>query len=165
MFPTINLSLNFGYFSSEILQLKQDFENPVGGLGGTLLAPIFQGGALRAQVRIRTLQQEEAAANYTGTALRALNDVENALSASRTLATRVHSLGDAFDEQQRALDLTQKSLEVGRADQRGVEQQRLNAANARIALLAVRAEELTQRVNLHLALGGSFETPPPPPPK
>lgn len=165
MFPTINLSLNFGYFSSEILQLKQDFENPVGGLGGTLFAPIFQGGALRAQLRIRTLQQEEAAANYAGVALRALNDVENALSAGRTLATRVRSLGDAFDEQQRALKLTEHSLEVGRADRRGLEQQRLNTANARIALLAVRAEELTQRVNLHLALGGSFEAPPPTPPK
>lgn len=165
MFPTINLSLNFGYFSSEILQLKQDFENPVGGLGASLFAPIFQGGALRAQVRIRTLQQEEAAANYSGVALRALNDVENALSAGRTMATRVRSLTDANNEQQRALELTQHSLEVGRADRRGLEQQRLNAANARIALLSVRAEELTQRVNLHLALGGSFETPPPPPPK
>ena len=32
------------------------------------------------------------------------------------------------------------------------------AQNAQIALLNVRTEELTQRVNLHLALGGSFET-------
>ena len=165
MFPTINLSLNFGYFSSEILQLKQDFENPVGGLGGSLLAPIFQGGALRAQVRIRTLQQEEAAANYAGVALRALNDVENALAAGRTLSTRVRSLTDAYNEQRRAFELTEHSLQVGRADRRGLEQQRLNAANARITLLAVRAEELTQRVNLHLALGGSFEAPPPPPPQ
>jgi outer membrane protein TolC len=77
----------------------------------------------------------------------------------------VRSLNDAFTEQQRALTLTEHSLEVGRADRRGLEQQRLSTANARIALLAVRAEELTQRVNLHLALGGSFETPPPPPPQ
>ena len=34
------------------------------------------------------------------------------------------------------------------------------AADARIALLAVRAEQLAQRVNLHLALGGSFEPSP-----
>jgi hypothetical protein len=39
------------------------------------------------------------------------------------------------------------------------------AADARIALLGVRAEQLSQRVNLHLALGGSFEAPPPPPPQ
>jgi outer membrane protein TolC len=75
------------------------------------------------------------------------------------------ALGAAFDEQQRALELTETSLRVGRSDRRALEQQRLSTANARIALLSVQAEELAQRVNLHLALGGSFETPPPPPPQ
>ena len=83
----------------------------------------------------------------------------------RSLAARTRALGAAYAEQQKALDLTETSLRVGRADRRALEQQRLSTANARIALLAVQAEELAQRVNLHLALGGSFETPPPPPPK
>jgi outer membrane protein, multidrug efflux system len=165
MLPQITLSLNFGYFDSDILQLKEDFDNPSGGIGARLLAPIFQGGALRAQVRIRNLQQQEALADYAGTALRALNDVENAIAAGRTLSTRVRNLSEAFDEQQRALSLTETSLRVGRADRRTLEQQRMSTADAHIALLAVRAEELAQRVNLHLALGGSFETPPPPPPQ
>jgi outer membrane protein, multidrug efflux system len=165
MLPQITLSLNFGYFDSDILQLKEDFDNPSGGIGARLLAPIFQGGALRAQVRIRNLQQQESLADYAGTALRALNDVENAIAASRVLETRVRSLSGAFDEQQHALELTETSLRVGRADRRALEQQRLSAANARIALLGVRAEQLAQRVNLHLALGGSFEPPPPPPPQ
>jgi outer membrane protein, multidrug efflux system len=165
MLPAITLNLNYGYFESDILELREDFENPSGGVGARLLAPIFQGGALRAQVRIRTLQQEEALADYAGTALRALNDVENAIAAGRSLATRVRNLSGAFDEQQHALQLTESSLRVGRADRRALEQQRLSAANARIALLGVRAEELSQRVNLHLALGGSFEAPPPPPPQ
>jgi NodT family efflux transporter outer membrane factor (OMF) lipoprotein len=164
MLPQITLSLNFGYFDSDILELKDDFENPSGGVGARLLAPIFQGGALRAQVRIRNLQQEEALADYAGTALRALNDVENAIGAGRALATRVRSLSDAFDEQNRALALTETSLRIGRSDRRALEQQRLSTANARVALLAVRAEQLSQRINLHLALGGSFEAPPPPAP-
>jgi len=165
MLPRITLNLNFGYFESEILQLKDDFENPTGGAGARLLAPVYQGGALRANVRIRNLQQQEALAAYAGTALRALSDVENAISAGRNLDTRVRNLTDAFNEQQHALELTQTSLRIGRSDQRALEQQRMNAANAHIALLGVRAEQLAQRVNLHLALGGSFETPPPPPPR
>ena len=165
MLPRITLNLNFGYFESEILQLKDDFENPTGGTGARLLAPVYQGGAMRANVRIRNLQQQEALAAYAGTALRALSDVENAISAGRNLDTRVRNLTDAFNEQQHALELTQTSLRIGRSDQRALEQQRMNAANAHIALLGVRAEQLAQRVNLHLALGGSFETPPPPPPK
>src|SRR5262249_62119747 len=58
--PQITLSANFGAFESEILQLKEDFDNPTGGLGGRLLAPIYQGGKLNANVRIRTLEQKEA---------------------------------------------------------------------------------------------------------
>ncbi len=165
MLPSISLNLNFGAFESDILELKDDFENPSGGIGARLLAPIYQGGALRAQVRIRTLQQEEALAAYAGTALRALSDVENAIAAGRTLATRVRSLGEAYKEQQQALSLTETSLRVGRSDRRALEQQRLSAANAHIALLGVQNEQLAQRINLHLALGGSFETPPPPPPQ
>jgi multidrug efflux system outer membrane protein len=163
--PSITLNLNFGYFESDILELRDDFENPSGGIGGRLLAPIFQGGRLQAQVRIRTLQQEEALASYAGTALRALADVENALAAGRSLAARARALGAAYSEQQRALELTETSLRVGRADRRGLEQQRMSTANARIAMLAVQAEELSQRINLHLALGGSFEPLPPPHPK
>jgi NodT family efflux transporter outer membrane factor (OMF) lipoprotein len=165
MFPALTLNLNFGAFESDILQLREDFENPTGGVGARLLAPIFQGGALRAQVRIRTLQQQEALAAYAGTALRALSDVESAIAAGRMLAARARALSAAYGEQQRALEFTETSLRVGRADRRALEQQRLSAANARIALLGVQAEALAQRVNLHLALGGSFEVPPAPPPQ
>ena len=165
MLPQITLNLNFGAFESDILELREDFENPSGGAGARLLAPIYTGGSLRANVRIRNLQQEEALAAYAGTALRALSDVENAIAAGRSLAARSRALGAAFGEQQRALELTETSLRVGRADRRGLEQQRMSAANARIAMLAVQAEELSQRINLHLALGGSFEIPPAPPPQ
>jgi outer membrane protein TolC len=157
--PKISLNLNFGAFDSEILQLQEDFENPTGGIGGRLLAPLYQGGALTAKVEIRTLEQKEAVADYARIALRALSDVENSLAASQTLATRVSLLTDALSEQTRALDLTQTRFRVGRADMRAVEQQRLSTQNAQLALLAVRADELAARVNLHLALGGSFEVP------
>ena len=157
--PKISLNANFGAFESEILQLQEDFENPTGGLGARLLAPIYQGGALRAQVQISTIQQKEALADYARTALRALNDVESALAASQSLSTRVSFLTAAVNDQSRALDLTQTKFRIGRSDMRAVEQQQLNVQSARLALLNVQTDELSTRVNLHLALGGSFEVP------
>lgn len=157
--PKISLNLNFGAIDSEILQLKEDFENPTGGLGARLLAPLYQGGALTAQVQIRTLEQKEALADYARIALRALGEVENALAASASLSRRVALLTQSADEQTRALALTQERFNVGRVDRRTVEQQRMITQNAQVALINVRTEELTQRVNLHLALGGSFEAP------
>lgn len=157
--PKLSLNLNFGSFDSEILQLKEDFENPAGGLGARLLAPLYQGGALNAQVEIRTLEQKEALADYARIALTALNEVENLLATSNTLAKRVNLLTQSLDEQSRTLDLVEERFKIGRVDRRSVEQQRMSVQNAQVALLNVRTEELAQRVNLHLALGGSFETP------
>jgi len=110
-------------------------------------------------VQIRTAEQKEAVADYARIALRALGDVENSLAANQSLATRVQLLTEAVGDQTHALELTQKGFKVGRADQRAVEQQRLNVQSARIALLNTQTDQLAQRVNLHLALGGSFEAP------
>jgi NodT family efflux transporter outer membrane factor (OMF) lipoprotein len=154
--PQLSLNASFGAFESDILELREDFDNPTGGLGARLLAPLYQGGALQAQVEIRTLQQKEALADYARVALRAIGEVENAVAANATLAARARLLGEALNEQTLALDLTQTNFRVGRADRRAVEQQRINVSNARMALNSVRTEELAGRVNLHLALGGSF---------
>ena len=55
------------------------------------------------------------------------------------------------------LDFAQQRYRVGAGDQRAVQQQSLALGAARTALLRVQAERLVQRVNLYLALGGSFE--------
>ena len=77
-------------------------------------------------------------------------------SSTACAPSRAALLTDALNEQTRALELTETQFKIGRADRRAVEQQRLNMQNARIALHNVRTDELAGRVNLHLALGGSF---------
>jgi len=156
--PRLNLNANIAAISSDILQLREDFDNPTGGIGANLLAPIYQGGALKTQVEIRTLEQKQALAEYARMALRALSDVENALAAGANLAEREQLLQKAVADNRRALELEQTSYRVGKTDQRAVQQQQLNLYAASVALLGVQGEQLAQRVNLHLALGGSFET-------
>jgi len=91
--------------------------------------------------------------------LRALNDVENALSASQILSQRVGILGQVLADQQKTLEYDQQSYRVGRQDMRGVQQQQQQVQAARVNYLRAKSEELSQRVNLHLALGGSFAEP------
>lgn len=155
--PRLILNANVAAIDSDILQLKEDFENPAGGAGAKLLAPIYQGGALKTQVKIRSLEQQQAVAEYARMALCALGDVENALAAARTLSERQPLLEQAVADNQRALDLAQTNYRIGHGDLRAVEQQQLNLHAARLALLRVQSEQLAQRVNLHLSLGGSFE--------
>jgi outer membrane protein, multidrug efflux system len=160
--PRIILNASVTTLSSDILELQPDYDNPSGGLGARLLAPVYSGGALETQVVIRTLEQKEAVAQYAQLALRALGDVENALAAGRTLAEREQLLQRIVADNQRVLELVKTSYRVGRGDLRAVQQQQITLHSAQLAALRVQSEQLTQRTNLHLALGGSFETPPEP---
>jgi outer membrane protein TolC len=54
------------------------------------------------------------------------------------------------------LELANVRYRVGVGDLRAVQQQSLALHAARTTLLRVQVERLVQRVNLHLALGGSF---------
>ena len=157
--PRIILGANIAALSSDVLQLKQDYENPSAGAGVRLVVPLYQGGALETQAEIRTLEQKEAVAQYARSALRALGDVENTLGAELTLAQREPVLRAVLKDNERALALAQTTYRVGRTDQRSVLQQQINVQAARQALLRVQSEQLSQRVNLHLVLGGSFEAP------
>lgn len=155
--PTLSLNASISALSSDILEFRDDFDSPTGGAGARLLAPLYQGGALTTQVEIKTLQQKEALADYARIALKAISDVENALAAAANLAEREQVLQKALRDNQRALELTQTRYEVGQSDLRTVRQQQLEVYAAQLALLRVQSEQLAQRVNLHLALGGSFE--------
>jgi len=157
--PTISLTANVNTVSSDLFILK-NHDNPVWGLGATLLFPLFNAGALRAQVDVATAEQKAAMADYGRIGARAFNEVESALSASANHERRAELLGRAVASNQRALGFARVRLDVGSGDQRAVQEQMLALHATRTTLVRVQSERLIQRVNLHLALGGGFETPP-----
>jgi NodT family efflux transporter outer membrane factor (OMF) lipoprotein len=156
--PRISLTASGSSITSDLVFLK-DRDNPAWSAGGNLMAPIFLGGALKAQVEVRTAEQKAAIADYGRIGVRAFSEVENTLSAGFNLAQRVPVLESSVVENERALELAQVRYRVGTADQRAVQQQLLAAAAARAALTRAQSERLVQRVNLHLALGGGFGPP------
>ena len=160
--PTIALTTGVSSISSELFVL-QDHENPVWNLGASLLAPLYRGGALKTQVEIRTVEQKQAVAAYASIGLRAFSEVENALSAELAARDRERILTETLSHSQRALDVVQTQFKVGSTDLRFVNERQLALNTTSAALIRVQAEQRVQRVNLHLALGGSFEPRPQPP--
>ncbi len=156
--PRISLTAGGSAVSSDLLVL-QDTSNPLWSFGANLVAPIYQGGALRAQVEIRTAEQKQAVAEYARAGQRAFGEVENALAAENALRERASILEATIRDSERALEIARIQKRVGNADLRAVEQKQLAVQAGRIALLRVQTERLAQRVNLHLALGGGFEVP------
>jgi outer membrane protein TolC len=154
--PRISLTAAVTSISSSLFVLQEQ-SNPVWSAGASLLAPLFLGGQLQAQVEIRTAEQKQAVAEYGRVGARAFGEVENALSAGFTLEEREILLKQAVAENARALELANIRYRVGSGDLRAVQQQSIALYAARTALLRVQSERLVQRVNLYLALGGSFE--------
>jgi outer membrane protein, multidrug efflux system len=154
--PRISLTAAVTSISSELFVLQQR-DDPVWSAGASLLAPIFLGGQLQAQVEVRTAEQKQAVAEYGRVGARAFGEVENALSTGFALEERESLLKQAVAENQRALELANIRYRVGSGDLRAVQQQSLALYAARTALLRVQSERLVQRVNLYLALGGGFD--------
>ncbi len=157
--PRITLTASVTSISSELFVLKAT-DNPVWSLGAGLLQPLFLGGQLQGQVELRTAEQLQTVAEYGRTGARAFAEVEDSLSNGFALADREALLATAVRENARAYDLAGVRYRVGAGDLRAVQQQQLALYAAQVQLLRVQAERLVQRVNLHLALGGSFESPP-----
>jgi len=160
--PKISLTAAVTSISSELFVLKER-DNPVWSAGASLVAPIFLGGQLQAQVEIRTAEQKQAVAEYGRVGARAFGEAENALSSEFALAARETLLRQSVAYNARALELANVRYRVGSGDLRAVQQQSLALDAARTALLRVQSERLVQRVNLYLALGGSFGERPPEP--
>ena len=137
----------------------QDHENPVWNFGANLLMPIFQGGALKTQVEIRTVEQKQALAAYAGAGLRAFGEVENALTNEIVAREREGILAQTMADNQRAFEIVRTQFDVGKTDLRFVSQRQLALNATKSSIIRMQAEQRVQRVNLHLALGGSFTLP------
>lgn len=153
--PSVSISGTGSHLSSDVFVL-QDRDDVEWSVGGSVLAPLFRGGALQAQVKVRTAEQDAAIAAYGDTVLMAFKEVEDALSGERAMQEREQILTAAAGEAERAVGFAQKRYSVGSGDLRAVQQQQLAYHSTRMSLLRVQSERRIQRVNLHLALGGDF---------
>jgi multidrug efflux system outer membrane protein len=157
--PKISLTATFGAVSSDLIVL-QNKDNPTIGLGGNFLWPLFTAGALKAQVDIRTAEQQEAVANYATIGLRAFDEVEGALASETALRERHAILEQVAADSRRSMELATVQYKIGSSDLRSVLQEQLRLYSTLMTLVQIQGERLAQRVNLYLALGGGFGMPP-----
>ena len=125
-------------------------------LAAGVTQPIFFGGQLKAQQDIRTAEQKAAVASYHGAALRAFEDVEDALAGDYYLRKREGALTEMVASSSDSVKLGRDQLDQGQTDMFTI--LRLAGENlvAKIELTKVRGSRLRERVNLYLALGGGF---------
>lgn len=128
-------------------------------LASGVTQPIFFGGELKAAQDIRTSEQRAAVASYHGVALRAFENVEDALAGDYYLRKREGALSEMVASSANSVKLGKAQLDQGQTDMFTI--LRLAGENlaAKIELTKIRATRLRERANLYLALGGDFRGP------
>lgn len=156
LYPRLSLTGSAGRRSQDLEDLL-DSDFSVWSLLGNVLQPVFQGGRLRAAVELSRARQQELAAGYLQSALRAFGEVETALAAETWLGQQVRALTEATDQSLAARELAEDRYAAGLADLLTVLESQRQALDAQSRLLTARRQRLDARVDLFLALGGGFQ--------
>jgi outer membrane protein, multidrug efflux system len=122
--------------------------------------PIYTGGRLSAQVKIDTTQQLQAAAHYGGVVLSAFGEVETALTNEKLYGQQFEHLESAFQQYSESVRIALIKYKAGTYDMQQVLQLQTSQLAAESDVIRIQNVRLANRINLHLALGGSFDTAP-----
>lgn len=156
-YPTISLSLGAGHLDDLLLAARGSslFHTALG-----MSVPIYQGGALRAQVRIATEVQRQAVAQYGTVLLRAFKEVETALTDENLLSQRFPFETHAVQDRSEAVRLAEIKYRYGTADLFLVLTLQTEQIYQQTQLIKLDYALLANRIRLYLALGGSFDDVP-----
>ena len=151
--PSINLGASAGVVIADLLAGPID----VWSLGGSILAPIFQGGRLQAQLDGATAQRDQAAWAYRSAVLNAFREVDDRMAVLANLKAQEAAL---VAQQTAVADALRHARNRYRAGYSPYIEQ-IDAQRAllgvELSLVQVRADELTTLVGLYQAVGGAPE--------
>lgn len=156
LLPTIQLTGDAGLESAALrtLFLPQSF---VWSIAANATQTIFDGGKLRAQVKLTEAQRQELLENYRKAILSAFTDVQNALIAIREGAAREAAEKEAVAEAQIAFRLSEQRLREGTIDLTTLVTVQNTLFQAQDSLIQYRLARLQAAVSLFQALGGDWD--------
>ena len=154
LYPHIVLSGSLTMQSTILRRLFEGQNNAYNGIG-SLTAPLFDGGTLRAQKRAAVDAMQASAANYQQTVLSAFGQVADSLEALDHDAEQLDAQAHAQSAARENVDLTRKSYNEGNVGVLQVLDAERLYQNARLGFVRAQAQRYMDTVQLFLALGGA----------
>lgn len=155
MYPDISLTGSVGTRATKAKYLAE-WSSLFWSVGPSISLPIFQGGALQANVRIAKAQAAEAGLQYRSTVLKALQDVDNALVSYRTDQDRREALERTVEANRINTQLATESYRKGLVTFITVLDAERQLASTRQQLAQTTVSVTTDLVALYKALGGGW---------
>lgn len=147
-YPSLNLSYNPATTNSF------DF---ISSLTASIAGPLYTGGAIEAQIDAADANQKAALMSYQSTVLKSFKETEQLIANEKNYLQRINLLKSIVDDNEEALRLTKVQYEVGKIDSSVLLAQQSAYEAARVTYLGIQNAILANRIQLYLALGGSFD--------
>lgn len=154
-YPRISLSGSVGYSVSRFAGMTSD--GATWGFGPSLTVPLFDAGRRSATVELAKARYAESVAGYKAIAIRAVREVEEAL-------TQLHSAQGRTADVQASLagnvafeKAAQARLSAGAGSVLELQEARRAVLAAQVAVLALERERLNAWISLYRAVGGGWD--------
>ena len=155
-FPSISLTASLGTGSSELGDL---LSSDLGwSLIGNITQPIFNAGRLKANEQKARLETKQAEQGYLSDINQAFAAVENGLIKAQNLQISHSAFKAAAENAQLAEQLSFEQYLKGLVSYTTVLDAQTRAFNAQSSLIQSKYQLLENRLQLHLALGGNFNS-------
>ena len=158
-FPAISLTGALGLQSDELDDLFDAGLSKAWSFSPNLAAPIFNGGKIRANVRVAEAKRKQALADYEKSIQTAFREVADALAGVQYLRRQLAADEETLQAETRRLDLSQLRYEGGVDSYSDVLDAQRYQFNAELTAVQTRNDLLNAVVQLYKALGGGWQAP------
>ena len=160
LLPSISLTGRGSTASESLGRMLVDPEFIVWNAAASVAQTVYRGGAPSAEARRALANNEAALRRFASVALNAFREVESALATERSLAEQEKFLLVELRQASLAEKQSAREYSDGIVGILEILEAQRRAVNARNSMITLRSARLQNRVDLHLALGGDFDTPP-----
>jgi multidrug efflux system outer membrane protein len=155
-FPTVQLNGLAGLESLNAGTLF-DASSRLWAVGPSITLPLFQGGRLRAGLRLAQATYEEMVASYRQSVLTAFSEVEDNLAAQTLLANQYAAENDALVAARKQLEIVNNQYRDGLITYLEVATAESTVLNVEFSTTQLRGQQLVAAVTLVKALGGGWQ--------
>ena len=157
-FPSIVLSGSVGDSTADIGDILSG-SSLAWSLLGSVSAPIFNAGRLKANEEKARLELKQGEQLYLDTLYDAFSDVENAITTEKSLKQSYYTMLAAQENSKIASTLSFEQYQSGLVSYTTVLDAQKRSFEAQTTLIKIKNQLIANRINLHFSLGGDFTTP------
>lgn len=154
-FPRLSLTASMGYASPAMSTLF-DGEHRAWRFSPQITQPLFQGGRLRAELRLAEVRKSTAIVEYERAIQTAFREVSDGLAGRATYDNQINAQVRVVSSAERRVELSNLRYRAGMEGRLELLDAQRQLYSARQALLDLRREEFGNAVALYKALGGGL---------